>query len=103
MAKERPAEGIFAIFFTLEGQPVSRIKAELLAQMDGVTVVSSAGASKGEEENTALKTVTVLAATNLPWVLDEAIRRRFEKRICKTQTLRTRVIEIKYSRYSAAD
>ncbi|MGQ4833208.1 MAG: AAA family ATPase [Candidatus Asgardarchaeia archaeon] len=45
-----------------------RIKTQFLTEMDGVL--------KKENEN-----VVVLAATNLPWVLDIAIRRRFEKRI----------------------
>lgn len=45
-----------------------RVKSELLIQMDGVN-----STDKGS--------VTVLGATNLPWNLDEALRRRFEKRI----------------------
>jgi vacuolar protein-sorting-associated protein 4 len=43
------------------------MKAEFLVQMDGVGRDSSG--------------VLVLAATNLPWVLDPAIRRRFQLRI----------------------
>jgi len=52
-----------------EGQSESsgRIKTEFLVQMDGV----------GPQEQQLL----VLGATNLPWSLDNAIRRRFEKKI----------------------
>lgn len=42
-----------------------------MIQMDGVTVT----------ENDPDKIVMVLAATNFPWDLDEALRRRLEKRI----------------------
>merc|ERR1719221_2230080 len=44
-----------------------RIKTEFLAQMDGV------GKSK--------EGLLTLGATNTPWSIDTAIRRRFEKRI----------------------
>ena len=64
-----------------EHEASRRVKAELLIQMDGVGVVSSAGASDGQESTDAAKTVMVLAATNRPYDLDEALRRRLEKRI----------------------
>ncbi len=45
----------------------ARMKTEFLVQMDGVG-----------NDNTG---VLLLAATNLPWALDPAVRRRFQKRI----------------------
>lgn len=50
-----------------ESDSARRIKTEFLVQMDGV--------GKGGTN------VLVLGATNVPWELDAAIRRRFEKRI----------------------
>ena len=47
-----------------------RLKVELLAQMDGL-LSSSEEASR----------VIVVAASNLPWELDDAFRRRLEKRV----------------------
>ena len=74
-----------------------RVKAELLVQMDGVSQTSSASANLAEEEGQAAKTVMVLAATNRPWDLDEAIRRRLEKRVyipLPNKTGRKRLFEI---------
>jgi katanin p60 ATPase-containing subunit A1 len=57
-----------------------RVKAELLVQMDGVGSSSSANAND-EADKEERKLVMVLAATNRPWDLDEALRRRMEKRV----------------------
>jgi vacuolar protein-sorting-associated protein 4 len=49
-----------------ENDSTKRIKTEFLVQMGGMTDMQG---------------VLVLGATNVPWALDAAIRRRFEKRI----------------------
>lgn len=58
-----------------EAEASRRVKTELLVQMDGMSSTTKT------EEDEAPKLVTVLAATNRPWDLDEALRRRLEKRI----------------------
>ena len=64
-----------------EHEASRRVKAELLIQMDGVGVVSSAAADSEDSQAEKSKQVMVLAATNRPFDLDEALRRRLEKRI----------------------
>lgn len=50
-----------------ESESARRVKTEFLVQMQGV----------GND----MDNILVLGATNIPWSLDAAIRRRFEKRI----------------------
>ncbi|CAF3933450.1 unnamed protein product [Rotaria sordida] len=50
-----------------ESESSRRVKTEFLIQIHGVGTDNSG--------------VLILAATNIPWILDSAIRRRFEKRI----------------------
>jgi katanin p60 ATPase-containing subunit A1 len=63
-----------------EHEASRRVKAELLVQMDGMNS-ASAGASANAGGASEVKRVTVIAATNRPWDIDEALRRRLEKRI----------------------
>ena len=66
-----------------ESEASRRIKTELLVQINGVGV-----------DNTQ---VLVLGATNIPWSLDPAVRRRFEKRIyiaLPDLSARTRMFQI---------
>lgn len=85
-----------------EHEASRRVKTELLVQMDGLSSSlqpssedgggggdGSGGGEQGEVEYDEdgnpipppLRQVVVLGASNLPWELDEAFRRRFEKRI----------------------
>ena len=61
-----------------ENEASKKVLAEMLVQMDGISETNSVIDEKG---NIKAKFVMVMGATNLPWDLDEALRRRFEKRI----------------------
>ena len=70
-----------------EHEASRRVKTELLVQIDGIN--SGTGAEgqvdresgEGEGDKPKRPLVMVLAATNFPWDLDEALRRRLEKRV----------------------
>jgi len=63
-----------------EHETSRRVLSELLIQMDGMNSCNSANANENASEDQK-KTITVIGATNRPWDLDEALRRRLEKRI----------------------
>jgi|EP00769_Ergobibamus_cyprinoides_P003320 katanin p60 ATPase-containing subunit A1 len=71
-----------------EHEASRRVKSELLTQMDGVATPAATGPDPGSAQSGGpddggpkSNRVIVLAATNFPWDLDEALRRRLEKRV----------------------
>lgn len=79
-----------------EHEASKRFKAELLTQMDGLN-------SSGSDDDGV---VMVLAATNYPWLIDEAFKRRFEKRIyipLPDKLARRSLLEINLSQMSLED
>eukprot|EP00388_Colpodella_angusta_P043786 GDKK01060643.1.p1 GENE.GDKK01060643.1~~GDKK01060643.1.p1 ORF type:complete len:588 (-),score=118.22 GDKK01060643.1:135-1727(-) len=76
-----------------EHEASRRVKSELLVQMDGIRTVDPSSASNTDSRGSSQnengssppvmnnRQVTIIAATNRPWDLDEAFLRRFEKRI----------------------
>eukprot|EP00824_Muranothrix_gubernata_P004446 TRINITY_DN15633_c0_g2_i1.p1 TRINITY_DN15633_c0_g2~~TRINITY_DN15633_c0_g2_i1.p1 ORF type:complete len:426 (-),score=109.24 TRINITY_DN15633_c0_g2_i1:987-2264(-) len=81
-----------------EHEASRRVKSELLIQMDGATSDKGPGGER--------KIVMVLAATNYPWDLDEAMRRRLEKRIyipLPTQDDRKTLLDINLATVKVAE
>ena len=73
-----------------EHEASRRVKSEVLSQLDGIHDMlhsggdadgGCAGASAGGGNDAERKHVVVIATTNRPWDLDEALRRRLEKRV----------------------
>ena len=62
-----------------ENEASKKVLAEMLVQMDGIS--ESNAEENNENKEIKPKFVMVMGATNLPWDLDDALRRRFEKRI----------------------
>ncbi|AMD20804.1 HDR062Cp [Eremothecium sinecaudum] len=60
-----------------EHESSRRIKTEFLVQWSSLTSATAKESAWGEES----RTVLVLAATNLPWTIDEAAIRRFSRRL----------------------
>lgn len=59
-----------------EHESSRRVKSEVLVQVDGVS-------NTGTNEDGSRKIVMVLAATNFPWDIDEALRFVFIRTKCK--------------------
>ena len=79
-----------------EHEASRRVKSELLVQMDGMASIT-------DEPG---KVVMVLAATNFPWDIDEALRRRLEKRIyipLPTEEGRVALLKINLKEVEIAD
>ena len=64
-----------------ENEASKKVLAELLVQMDGISESNSEDNNSENNKEIKPKFVMVMGATNLPWDLDDALRRRFEKRI----------------------
>ncbi|KAI3640875.1 hypothetical protein MIR68_001753 [Amoeboaphelidium protococcarum] len=72
-----------------EHEASRRVKSEILVQMDGMascvpdkqTKSTDDDEDNDEDGQSEVKQVMVLGATNHPWKVDDAIRRRFEKRV----------------------
>ena len=64
-----------------ENEANKKVLAEMLVQMDGISEANAEENNENNDKEIKPKFVMVMGATNLPWDLDDALRRRFEKRI----------------------